>query len=136
MSLFERFIAEGNEKADEFAKEGALLDGGLMAQVRASTVQQEREEVHAALQNAAGFHCLVDERKDREELKPKPKEKWTFVNKKRDAKVASEWCEQTRIGVGDVQEAVKYTKRQEKGEGPKWLREDSKHKLGGWGKSR
>ena len=42
MSLFERFIAEGNEKAEEIAKEGAMLDGGNMAQVRVSTVQQER----------------------------------------------------------------------------------------------
>ena len=107
MSLFERFIAEGNEKADEFAKEGALLDGGLMAQVRASTVQQEREEVYAALQNAAGFHCLVDEREDRQELKPKPKEKRRYVNKKRNGKETSEWCEQTSIGVGDAEEVAK-----------------------------
>ena len=26
MSLFEKFVTEGNEKADELAKEGALLD--------------------------------------------------------------------------------------------------------------
>ena len=31
MSVFERFIAEGSEKADELAKEGAMLDGGGMA---------------------------------------------------------------------------------------------------------
>ena len=43
VSLFENFITEGNEKADELAKEGAMLDGGDMAQVRVSTVQQERE---------------------------------------------------------------------------------------------
>ena len=29
--------------------EGAMLDGGLVAGVRASIVQQEREEVYAAL---------------------------------------------------------------------------------------
>ena len=29
MSLFEGFIAEGNEKVDELAKEGAMMDGGL-----------------------------------------------------------------------------------------------------------
>ena len=68
MSLFEKFITEGNEKADEPAKEGARLDGGDMAQVKAITVQQAREEVYAALQNAASFHCLVDEWKDYEEL--------------------------------------------------------------------
>ena len=44
MSLFERFVIEGSERADELAKEGAMMDGGVVAQVRASTVQQEREE--------------------------------------------------------------------------------------------
>ena len=60
MSLFEKFITEGNEKADEFAKEGAMLDGGFMVQTRSSTIQQEREreEVYAALQCAASFHCF------------------------------------------------------------------------------
>ena len=50
MSLFEKFTTEGNEEAD---------DAGwrLMAQARASTVQQEREEVCAAfsLADAASF---------------------------------------------------------------------------------
>ena len=55
MSLFEKFITEGNYKADELAKEGAMLDGGGMAHVRAITVQQERGEVSAALQWAAVF---------------------------------------------------------------------------------
>ena len=64
-----------------------------MAQARASTVQPEREEVYAAMQYAASFHCLVKEWKDCEELKPKPKEKWTFVNKKGEAKKHQmEWC--------------------------------------------
>ena len=53
-----------------------------MAQVRGSTVPQAREEVYAALQYAPSFQCLVEEWKDCEELKPKPTEKWTFVNKK------------------------------------------------------
>ena len=35
------------------------MDGGLVAQLRASTVQQGRE-VYAALLFAANFHCLVD----------------------------------------------------------------------------
>ena len=43
MSRFEKFTAEGIEKADEFAKDGGRLDGGDMAQVRAVTMQQERE---------------------------------------------------------------------------------------------
>ena len=43
MSLFEKFIPEGNCKSDELAKEGAMLDGGGMAHL------QERAEVSAAL---------------------------------------------------------------------------------------
>ena len=61
MSLSENFITEGTEKADEPAKEGAMLDGGDMAQVRAITIQQELEEFHASLQKAASFHCLVED---------------------------------------------------------------------------
>ena len=57
------------------AKVGAMLDEGFMAEVRAKTVQQEREEVCTALQYAASFHRLVEECKDCEEFKPKPKEK-------------------------------------------------------------
>ena len=66
----------GNENAEELGKAGALLDEGFIAETRAKTVQQEREreEVYAALQYAASFHCLVEEWKDCEELKPKPKE--------------------------------------------------------------
>ena len=35
MSHFENFVTEGNEKADEPVKEGAMLDGGGMAEIRA-----------------------------------------------------------------------------------------------------
>ena len=43
MTLVARLVIEGN----------AMLDGGKMAQIRANTVQQKREEVYAALQYAA-----------------------------------------------------------------------------------
>ena len=56
---------------------------GLMTQTRAKTLQQEREEVCAALQYAASFHWLVEEGKACEELKPQPKDKWTLMDKKR-----------------------------------------------------
>ena len=46
----EKFVTEGNEKADDLAKAGAMLDEGFMAQARAETTQQDREEVYAALQ--------------------------------------------------------------------------------------
>ena len=69
-----------------------MLDVGFMAQARASTVQQEREDVDAALQYAASFH-LLGEWKDCEELKPTPKEKWIFKDKQREgAKASDAWC--------------------------------------------
>ena len=74
VSHIEKFVTEGNEKADDLAKAGAVLDEGFMAEARAEAVQQEREEVYAALQYAASFHSLVEEWKDCEGLKPKPKE--------------------------------------------------------------
>ena len=52
-----------------------MLDEGFLAGVRAKTVKQKREEVCVALQHAAGFHCLVEEWKDCDELKPTLKEK-------------------------------------------------------------
>ena len=72
------------ERGEELAKEEAKLDEGFMAQVGAKTVHREREEVYAALHYAASFHCLVEEWKDCEELKPKPREKWVFVDRKRE----------------------------------------------------
>ena len=93
MSHFENFVIEGNEKADELARKGAMLDEGFVAEARAKTMEQEREEVCAALQYAASFHCLVEEWKDGDELKPKPKEKWTFVDQKREeTNHRTEWC--------------------------------------------
>ena len=56
----------------------------FVAEAKTETMQQEGEEVHAALQYAASFHCLVEQWKDCEELRPKPKEKWVFVEKKSD----------------------------------------------------
>ena len=34
MSQFEKFVTDGNEKADELAKAGAVLDEGFMADTR------------------------------------------------------------------------------------------------------
>ena len=97
-SHVEKLVTEGNEKADELATEGALLDEGFMAQTRAKTVKQERDEVYADLQYAASFHSLVEGWKDCEELKPQPKEKWIFVDKKiEEAKHRCETCD-TIIG--------------------------------------
>ena len=38
------------------------------------------------------FHCLVEEWKDCEELKPQPKERWTFSDKKREETVHRSEC--------------------------------------------
>ena len=77
MSHFETFVTEGKEKAE----------------VRADTMKQEREEVYVALQYAACFHCQVEQWKDWEELKPKPKEKWSFVDKRSEGtKLRTERC--------------------------------------------
>ena len=77
MTQLERFVTEGDEKADELAKARATMDEGFKAEVRAVIEKQEREEVYASLQHAASFHCLVEEWKDCEERKPKPK-KWNL----------------------------------------------------------
>ena len=55
MSHCEMFVTEGNEEADELAKEGAMLDEGFMAETRAKTVQRERQEENAALQYGSEF---------------------------------------------------------------------------------
>ena len=59
MSQFERFVAEGNEKADELAKARAILDEGLW-----SKQEQRPCSRSETLQNEACFHCLVEEWKD------------------------------------------------------------------------
>ena len=41
MSQFDKFVTEGNEKADDVAKAGTMLDEGFMAEARAKTMQQE-----------------------------------------------------------------------------------------------
>ena len=99
MTQIEMFVTKGNEKADELAKAGAILNQGFMAEARAKTMQQEREEVYVALQYAARFNCLVEQWKDCEDAMLKPKEKWIFVDKKSEAtKHRTEW-KQTGIDV-------------------------------------
>ena len=78
MSHFEKIVTEGNEKAEELAKAGAMLDEGRVTEARAKTVQEERQEVHAALQYAASFHCLVEEWKDCERAQAEAKRKVDF----------------------------------------------------------
>ena len=78
--------------------------------------------MYAALQYAASFHCSVEEWKDCEELKPKPKEKLTFVDQKEVTIHRTEWCAEAnkyrcmRCGRGS-----KYMKMPGKCAGPKYL---------------
>ena len=44
MSHFEKFVTEGNEKADELAKAGAMVDEGFMAEVSKHSSTREREK--------------------------------------------------------------------------------------------
>ena len=92
-----------------------------MAEARAKTMQQEREELCVALQCAASFHCLVEAWKDCEELRPKLKEKWFFLEtKSENTKHRTEWCAETnkyrcmRCGRG-----ITHMKLPEKCTGPK-----------------
>ena len=87
-------LTEGDEMADELVNAGTMLDEGFfLSHARTITIQQERQEVYAALQYAAGFHCLVEEWKDCEEFQPKSKEKWFFMDKKRKVrKHQTDWC--------------------------------------------
>ena len=56
----------------------------------------EKKKVYAAFQYAASFHWLVEEWRDCEEVEPKPKDKWIFVDNKREAKThRTEWCAAT-----------------------------------------
>ena len=64
ISLFEKFITESNEKSDDQATYGAMVDGEVMAQLRGTTVQQQRAGVYAALQYAASLHCLWEDWQD------------------------------------------------------------------------
>ena len=85
-SQFEKFVAEGNEKSSELARAGAMLDEGFMTQARAKT-SQEREEVRAA--------CTAWWRNEKivKSSSRSQKEKWIFVDKKRDdTKHRTEWC--------------------------------------------
>ena len=41
MTKFERFVTEGNEKADEMAKAGAMMDESFMAEARAETMKKD-----------------------------------------------------------------------------------------------
>ena len=93
-----------------------------MAQVRAITIQHERDEVCAALQYADSFHCLVEDVKDCEELRSKRKEKLVFGNRRGQAKKhRTEWCVAAkRMPAHECGRSSNNMKIQGTCDGPKW----------------
>ena len=84
MTQFEKFVTDGDERADELAKEGAMLDEGLMAQGKSKNDSAgARRGARSPAVRSQFFQCLVEEWKDCEVLKPQPKEKWTFCGQER-----------------------------------------------------
>ena len=81
--------------------------------------------MYAALQHAASFHCLVEDLKDSEALRPKSKEKWIFVDQKREeTKHRTEWCaEAKKYRCMMCGRSSKYMKIPGKCTGPKYLSE-------------
>ena len=81
MSHLEQFVTEGNEKADELAKRRSVVGrkGSWWKQEQKLCSRKERR----CMQHCS-FHCLVGQWKDCEELGPKPKERWIFVDKRRE----------------------------------------------------
>ena len=101
------------------AKAGALLDEGFMAEMRLVAMKQEREEVYVALYNAANFHCLVEEWKDCEELRPRRER----------MKRRTEWyAEANRYQCMRCGKGSKYVKMPSRCDGPKFLSK----RLGKW----
>ena len=48
MTSEDKFVMEGDEKANELAKDGAEEDGGAMAAAKALTVKQLRKRIYAS----------------------------------------------------------------------------------------
>ena len=61
------------------AREGAELDGGTMATIKAAVARHDRMELYAPLQYVATLHCQVEKVKNADEFTPKPKGKCTLV---------------------------------------------------------
>ena len=131
MSHFMKFVTDGNEKADVLEKAGVMLDEGFMAETREDSQQErEREDMFAALQCAASLHCLVEKWKDCEELKPKPKERLIFVDKKRGNRAPhGVVCKYQQLSMYEMWKS-KYMEMQGTCTGPKNLSAD----LGKWRK--
>ena len=97
MSHFEKLITEGNEKVDELARARAMLHEGFMYGRSKSS-----DNAAGARRGARSFavcsqlSLLGEGMENCEELKPKPKGKWIFVDQgKEETKHRTEWCAET-----------------------------------------
>ena len=86
MSQFERFVAEGKRMLMSWQRQEQCWTNDLWQKREQKLCSKSEKRCMQRLQYPASFHCLVEERKDCEGLKPKPKEKLTFVDKKREEK--------------------------------------------------
>ena len=103
MPLFEKYITECNEEADGLAREGSMMDGGAVAQVRAS--------------NAASFRCVVDDGKNAKNTDPKrTKLLWTKGKQRRIERRGLR--RQTNTVASDAEEAATSSECQARCEGP------------------
>ena len=120
--ILRKFVTDGNEKADELAKTGAMLDEGFMAADKSKSGSAGARRGVRSLAVRSQFSLQSGGRKDCEELKPQPKEKWTCVDKKREgSRHRMEWCAAVskyhmRCGRGS-----NYMKMPGKCTGPKYL---------------
>ena len=125
MSLFEKFVTEGNgekKKQDELAKDGAMLDVGE------GPATTERFSRHC-------FHCLVEECTISKSSSRNQKQSCFLWTKKVEAKShRTEWC-----AAANKYRCMKYGRSSKKMkmqgtcEGPRWLGNNSNHKLNGKG---
>ena len=77
------FVMEGNEKkADESVEGEAELDGGPKAAAKAPTTEHSRKETDAPAEFAAHPHAQAETGKT-DELVPKAKVSWQFLQKER-----------------------------------------------------
>ena len=98
-----------------------MLDKGFMAEARAKTMQQGRER--RCTQLCSSQPAFTVSWKNCEELRPKPKAKWNFVDQTREeTKHRTEWCADANmyrcIRCG---EGIKYNKMPGLCTGPKYL---------------
>ena len=125
MSQFEKFVAEGSERADELAKAGAVLDEGFMAEVRAKTVQQEREK-KKCMQPCSVRQAFTAWWRNGKIVKSssrsQKKNGYSWIREGDETKHRTEWCaDAIKYRCMTSKRGSKYLKLQGQCTGPKYL---------------